>query len=871
MRIYFLLALFLSGSMVLTAQEGKRLASGKLSPLLASRKIPASQVNQYWIVCSDPVAFKDYLTRHHMLSQVRGEYAATNLITISCSKAQLDSLILPSSLVRFADILRVPKEEQPLSSFDNSSNQVNLVHSLFPLLTGSDLTVSVKENKPDTADIDLRGRYLSTPLSSPTITQHAGIMSTLIAGGGNSDYTGLGIAWGARLTSSNFASLLPDAHADYQQYHISVQNHSYGTGIENYYGADAAAYDASSVANPTLLHVFSAGNAGNQVSPQGPYAGIAGYANLSGSFKMAKNIITTGAVNSIYQVEALGSKGPGYDGRVKPELVAFGEDGSSGAAATTSGIALLVQQAIKANQGALPPAAVVKAILLNSADDVAAPGIDFQTGYGHVNAYAAVQAALENKYATGSVSNGQTYSTTLTIPTGLKQFKITLCWPDPPAAPNAGKALINDLDLELVNTLTGEVWRPWVLNHFPHIDSLQKLPVRHRDSINNIEQVSLEAPGAGVYRINVKGYSISSGAQPFALSWQADTADHFKWYFPARGDFITGGETNILRWSSTMSNSSPATLEFTTDGKTWQAISEDVDLSTGFFAWTTPDTIVLAQIRMRLAAYQAISDTCVIAGWLKANTGFNCADSFLLSWNRPPGISRFRVYALGERYLVPILTTNDTAAILQKSNYPALYYTVAPLLAGGYEGLKAYTFNYTDQGVACYVKSFLADQVDNGASLRIELGSLYALKKLTVEKLGNQGYQPLQSIAPVDRLTYQLTDAALTRGANTYRLQLLRSDGSVVYSEPESIYFLKDAAFVVYPNPVNAGSLLHILSAEPGTGSFYLYNSIGQQVLQQRLTDLHQTISLLKFQRGLYFYRLRQGDRKVQTGSLFIY
>jgi hypothetical protein len=37
-------------------------------------------------------------------------------------------------------------------------------------------------------------------------------------------------------------------------------------------------------------------------------------------------------------------KGPAFDGRIKPEMVAFGIDGSSGAAALVSGVAILLQQ-----------------------------------------------------------------------------------------------------------------------------------------------------------------------------------------------------------------------------------------------------------------------------------------------------------------------------------------------------------------------------------------------------------------------------------------------------------------------------------------------------------------------------------------------
>ena len=116
---------------------------------------------------------------------------------------------------------------------------------------------------------DLKGRYIQTPFTSPAYSGHATIMATIIAGAGNTYYEGKGVAPGARITSADFVTLLPEPDAAYQQYDITVQNHSYGTGIENYYGADAAAYDASVINNPGLLHVFSAGNAGHRPAPPG--------------------------------------------------------------------------------------------------------------------------------------------------------------------------------------------------------------------------------------------------------------------------------------------------------------------------------------------------------------------------------------------------------------------------------------------------------------------------------------------------------------------------------------------------------------------------------------------------------------------------
>lgn len=871
MRTYLLLVtLFLCGSGPLVAQPGPKAVTGKLSPMLSTRSIAAQQDTLFYIACTDLSRFKDLLARHGLLSGIRQEYTATRLVAIRCSRRQLDSLLLPSPLVLFADRYRRPREEQLINNYDMASNQVNLVHSLYPALDGRGLVVSIKENTPDTTDIDLRGRYLSTRLAARTVSQHASAMSTLIAGAGNSDLSGTGAARAAVLTASDFASLLPDADADYRQYAVTAQNHSYGTGIENYYGADAAAYDASSLANPSLLHVFSAGNAGGQASPTGTYAGLPGYANLTGSFKMAKNILTVGAVNRLLEPEALGSKGPAYDGRVKPELVAFGEDGSSGAAAITTGTTLLVQQAFRDLTGNLPPAVLTKAILLNTAEDAGRPGIDYQTGYGSVNAYGAISAVQQDRYTTGTIGQGQVYTVPLSLAAGISRLKVTLCWYDPPAGPNAPKALVNDLDLSLINTSTGEVWLPWVLNPAAHPDSLDKAPVRARDSLNNNEQVSLDLPAPGNYQVRVQGHSLPGGAQSFALCWQPDTAGRLQWQYPARGDLIHGGAANVLRWKSTFDKAATARIEYTVDGNHWRLIDDHIDPATGHYTWQAPDTLTAAVLRMLVDQQVYQTDTCIIATRPTATTGFNCADSFLLGWSRPPGIARFQVYVLGEKYLEPLTVTSDTQIVLGKPAHPALYYAVAPLLPQGLSGMRSLTFNYMEQGVDCYIKRFLADRAESSSRLSIELGTLYALRSLTVQKKGAGDYADLQSVNPVSQLNYQLTDATLSRGLNTYRLKLLRTDGSVIYSQPETVYNFQEAGYIVFPNPINAGAQLQVIAAEPGAGSIRLFNALGQPVLDKPLVNLHEQISLRQLQRGVYFYQIRQAGTPVQTGSLVI-
>ncbi len=742
-----------------------------------------------------------------------------------------------------------------INGFDLSTNKINVVHNKQPLLKGDSMVVSVKENKMDTTDIDLKGRFQSTPLSSSVINSHATIMATMIAGGGNSYYEGKGVAWGATITSSDFKILLPDPDAAYQQYKISVQNHSYGTGIENFYGADAAAYDVSTINNPFLLHVFSAGNSGNLTSTNGAYAGVKNYANITGSFKMAKNIITAGATDSFSLVSSLSSKGPAYDGRVKPELVAFGVDGSSGAAALVSGTALLLQQQYKQINNVLPANALIKSILINSADDVGNKEVDFSNGYGSLNAASALKTLENGRILSGSIINAGTQSFTVAIPAGIKKVKATLVWNDPPAIANTIKALVNDLDLELTYTSSGEIWKPWVLNSFPHVDSLQKLAVRKKDSLNNIEQITLEDPLAGSYKFTVKGFSVSTSSQSFYISYQFDSADVFEWDFPTATDYVFPAASNTLRWNSSFT-SGVGKLEFSTnDGVTWQTIDNQVSLTPKYYKWIAPAVTTTALLKMTIGTTPFVSNLFPVSAPLQTAIGFNCPDSFLFYWRKIPGINNYRIYSLGSRYLEPILTTTDSFAIFKKNTNPSLYYSVAPII-GNKEGVKSYTINYKLQGVECYIRSFLATLINNTAQLNLSLGTQYNISSITLEKFNGIRFQPIQRLSNNINLALIFLDSNLTKGLNIYRIKIELAGGGVVYSLSETVYHFTENNYIIYPNPADQSREINVAVKNIDMAIMEIYNSMGIKVFEKLLDDRVNKIPPNKLSKGVYYIRV---------------
>jgi hypothetical protein len=780
--------------------------------------------------------------------------------------------LLECNAVLFADDVKQPKEELLLGFVDYTVNGISLLQSKYPQYNGNGLNVSVKENRFDTLDIDFIGRILPSPFASNINSGHASAMATIIAGAGNTwNYT-QGAAWGSHLSAASFSNLLPEPPSYYQQTPVHVQNHSYGTTIEQYYGAEAAAYDASVVTQPQLFHIFSAGNSGILTPATGVYTGLNGYANLTGNFKQAKNCISVGHIDSFYRVLAQSSKGPAFDGRIKPELVAFGEDGSSGAAALVSGITLSLQQTYLQLHGTIPTAALVKSVLLNSADDVGNPGIDFTSGFGNANGFKAIQTILKGRFFNGTVSSNAIQTFNISVPGGVQQLKLTLVWTDPSAAPNTNKALVNDLDLELENNGNGQKWQPWVLNAFPNADSLQKLPVRKKDTLNNTEQISINNPQSGNYTIRVNANALSTSNQLFAIAWQLDSTETFQWYYPSKEDHLLPPDSNVLRWQTTYTGIGTLQMSINS-GTTWQTIDGDVDLSKGYFKYAPPAVYAKGLLRMQTGTSTFVSDTFTISKRVNTSVGFNCTDSVLINWQSIPGIQNYRVLRLGNQYLESFTTTADTFVVLSKTNNTSLHFAIEPV----YQLkplVRSYTFNYSTQGAGCYIRTLLADlNSGNTGLLQLQLSTSVRVKTIVFEKRKVNGFEEIHSTSANGfNLLYIHTDAQLNTGANIYRAAVILNDGRKIYSNETILYYNGNQKAVIYPNPVTRSQPLYVLAKPEDELRLQLINSNGAIIKEQLLNDVPELINIEHLSKAVYYYRIlnKKGD-KIQTGKVVVY
>ncbi|HZN92349.1 MAG TPA: S8 family serine peptidase, partial [Myxococcales bacterium] len=246
-------------------------------------------------------------------------------------------------------------------------------------------------------------------------------------------------------------------------------------------------------------------------------------------------------------IPAFSSRGPvnlaGGDGRVKPDLMAPGThveagipqsnyDGSSvcnqyfpagqtlyGWSSGTShscpaiaGGAALVYQGFL-NKGRPPPSpALVKAMLMSSAQYMTGAGANDtlpsnNQGMGRMNLGRAFDGVsrftLDQSQVLGDT--GATYKVTGSIGSAALPFRVTLAWTDVPG-PTTGAPWVNDLDLEVV--VNGKLYRGNVFS------GAHSVTGGAADGRNNVESVFLPAGTSGDFIVTVRATNLAGNGVP---------------------------------------------------------------------------------------------------------------------------------------------------------------------------------------------------------------------------------------------------------------------------------------------------------------------------------------------------------------------
>lgn len=635
--------------------------------------------------------------------------------------------------------------------------------------TGAGIGVLVRDDGIVGPHIDFEGR-IDNSTATGTGQTHGDGVAGIMSGAGNLDPTMRGMAAGSNVFVSNYQSNFLDAATvdRINNGDVQITNSSYSNGCNAGYTAATVTVDDQMFDNPTLLHVFSAGNSGTSNCS---YGAGSGWGNITGGHKQGKNVIATANTNFEGVLANSSSRGPAYDGRIKPDIAANGLDhmstdenngyltfgGTSGAAPGIAGVsAQLYELYGDINGGALPPAALIKATLLNTANDAGNVGPDFQFGWGIVNGLRAGMLLEDGRHLNSTVSQGNTNNHTITVPSGTQQVRFMLYWNDPAAANGATTALINDLDLVVTDPSAGN-HLPWVLDPTPNASNLNAPATNGADHLNNMEQVLINNPAAGTYSLDVSGFAVPMGPQEYFIVYEI-IADEITVTYPNRGEHFVPGEDESIHWDAPATSGS-FTLEYSDDdGASWNSITT-VASNLRTYEWTVPNNITGdARVRVSRGGISDMSDSTFSIASLVTNQAITqvCPTSITFSWNPVANAESYDVYVLGTQYMEVVgnSTTTTYTHTITDPTLPVWYAVTAKNASQGWESRRTIASYYGGGLLNC---SFPTDvelsSINNGGDFLSLCNTSGSYPEITIL---NAGTSPISNFT----VSYQLSGQA---------------------------------------------------------------------------------------------------------------
>ncbi len=498
---------------------------------------------------------------------------------------------------------------------------------------------------------------------------HATHVAGTILSSGEFNSSSRGMAVGASAITFDFqnddSEIIDQVRSD--QSGIILSNHSYGqivgwregvwygdpniSEIEDYsfgfYNGNARLWDDIAYNSPYYTILKSAGNdrgdsGDGSHPPDGPFDTI-------GPAGTAKNIMTIGAIFKLsnytepsdVRISSFSSWGPTDDGRIKPDFVAAGVSllstfetaddaygslsGTSMSAPNATGTMALLQQLHKKLYGDFMKSAALKGLVVQTIREAgAAPGPDYQHGWGLIDAKSAAKFLIEEngqdqRMEEIILNNESTYSITIT-PLVNTKVTATICWTDPagtspsPSLDPADLMLVNDLDMVAFNDT--ETHSPWILNPANPNNAATKGD-NFRD---NIEKLEFIASGESyTLEISHKGTLSSPQTLHLALSYESGETESLYWVGgtndldnPGNWSLESGG-TPISDFGLTKKTLIFDNNSFTQSGNTI-SLTEDLEIEKIIFISDLEATIDLGERNLIITGDFSANDNLSVVG-----------------------------------------------------------------------------------------------------------------------------------------------------------------------------------------------------------------------------------------------------------------
>jgi hypothetical protein len=634
------------------------------------------------------------------------------------------------------------------------------------------------------------------------------------------------------------------------------------------------------------MYVHSAGNSGNTNC-----GGLINWRNITGGYKAGKNVLTVANLTKADVADPSSSRGPLPDGRIKPDISAVGSSvnstqpdntfavfsGTSMACPAVAGNVAVLYQAYKnKNAGVEPEGNLIKAIAINTADDLGNPGPDFIYGWGRINVRKAVKCIENVSYFSDNITNGITKTHTITIPSNVSKAKIMLYWGDREASSGAAKSLVNNLDAKLTDANAIE-YLPWVLDigTTPDETSVSNPAVTGVDSVNNVEQIQLDNPNAGNYTLKVVGKTVPY-AQKYYVIIEYTYVNEIVVTYPNGGESFSVNESQRIRWDANTTLNTFKVEYSINDGSSWSTISSTVAAERRYVDWTVPSTATSksAKIRVSRDAVSDISDTSFIILRIPSGITFSdiCAGTTKVSWNAVTGATSYDVCRLGSKYMDVVATTTALNVILNDVGDSLNWFAVrAKMGAAQANGRRSNAVSYTNTSVVvCPVPvklvSFIATTKNSNVLLEWVVANEEGMLQYIVEKSTSPTFDKVETVGvliPTNKpfnQTYQLLDKN-TAASKVWYYRLKMVDAAKALYSSTLVIKLDNTSNHITLSPNPAKNVINIATNENISNAVVkIYNELGVEVLTKRINNLSTgnklSIAIDNMPSGNYFLSL---------------
>lgn len=641
----------------------------------------------------------------------------------------------------------VPPPVEALNDKSGSGTRANVLRSAVPGqrgLDGAGVVIGIGDTGELSEHIDVSSRVVSfQPAGSHWHGVH---VAGTAAGAGIMNEKYSGYAPKAAIVKRANSEIWRQAPALVRDFGMVVANNAYGGSVcpdHGSYTFESYTLDQQAAELPHLQQVFAAGNSGSLSCGIFP----AGFGNVLGGYISAKNVITVGNTGTDGLIVAASSKGPVLDGRIKPDLTAPGTgivsttpvnayapgSGTSMASpAVTGGLALLYQRYRQLHQQQNPKNMLMKALLINGATDKGLPGPDYSYGFGAMNLLRSVTMLEKGTYFNGRLAHHGKDGFEIQVPANTALVKIMLYWNDAaPAMLAGGKSLVNDLDLKVLTPAKSEL-----LPVFPRPATPGLAAVAGVDTLNNIEQIVLDAPAAGNYQLSISGTKVPSGPQEYFLVYDIIPFSTQLTY-PAGGEKLTRGDAIDIAWDSYGHAGSTFSVSYSlNDGGSWTNIQSAVPAGTSQLSWTVQEaTTTQAKIRIIQNATGAVTEGApftILGVPTLSLSASQCETSAAVQWTTVSGATDYEVMRMQGNEMRHVAVTKELKYVLSGLSRDSTYYISVRARLNGVPGRRALAvFRKPDSGNC--------DGADSDADLAVDaiLAPAPAGRMLTSTALGS--------------------------------------------------------------------------------------------------------------------------------------